>query len=303
MIAAAADAGADYVKMQTIFADDLTDRPRFEEGETGEDGEPKVIKRPYASERERLSALELSEEDHRFFIGECIRHHVTPFTTVFSRNRVPFVAALPWPEKIVKVASYDCGSLPLIGELCDRFDHLVISTGASTDEEVEQTAAFLQERQKTFTFLHCVTSYPNALDQCHLRRMAWLRELGGNVGWSDHTAADTDGVKASMVAIAEGAEWIERHFTILDRSETKDGKVSITPDQLRELSAFGRLSRDEQRRIARSLPEYETIMGVAQREMTATERRNRDYYRGRFASNIGGEWVYNWEEKPVFPAS
>ena len=59
MVAAAAEAGATYVKMQTIFIDDLTKRERFEDGANG-----KSIVRPYAPEYERLKKLDLPPEAH-----------------------------------------------------------------------------------------------------------------------------------------------------------------------------------------------------------------------------------------------
>ncbi|MEK7575791.1 MAG: general stress protein, partial [Patescibacteria group bacterium] len=54
MIKAASDAGADYVKGQIIFSEDLTYRPRFEEGVVEEHGIRKSIKRPFAPELERM---------------------------------------------------------------------------------------------------------------------------------------------------------------------------------------------------------------------------------------------------------
>ena len=42
------------------------------------------------------------------------------------------------------------------------------------------------------------------------------------------------------------------------------------------------------------------MIGQPTRELSHTELLNRDYYRGRFASRVDGEWVYNWEDKPAF---
>jgi len=210
MIHAAAEAGAHYVKMQTIFSDDLTNRDRFENGATDPDGMVQVIKRPYAAERERLRKLDLTKEDHLFFIEECGGYKVIPLTTVFSRIRIPFVASLPWPERTVKVASYDCASFPMLRELCASFDHLIVSTGASHDEEIMEASRLVKKLGKKLTLLHCVTSYPNTLDMCHLARMEWLRTYADSVGWSDHTLVKRDGIKAAKAALALGAQVIER---------------------------------------------------------------------------------------------
>lgn len=296
MIAAAAENGADIVKSQMIFSADLTHRPEFDEGKTGPDGTLLKIKRPYASEYERLKKLDLTEDDHRFFIEECKKRKVLPMTTVFSRNRVPFTASLPWPARIVKVASYDCASYVMIQELAEHFDHLYISTGATLEDEIKKTATILKDAQKPFTFFHCVTSYPNTLDMCNFRRIAWLRQFTDSVGWSDHTLVARDGITATKAAIALGANVVERHFTVLESDQTKDGPVSITPKHLKELREFAGLDQKTQLQVAqKEIPDWEIILGSQTRDLTHTELLNRDYYRGRFASNVDGKWVYNWE--------
>ncbi len=303
MVKAAAEAGADIVKMQSIFADDLTRREEFEEGETFSDGTVKTIKRPYRTEFDRLSKLDLTLDDHRHFIELCVKYGVTPMTTIFARHRVREIGALPWPVRVVKIASYDCASIPFIKELARYFDSFIISTGATYDDEIKRTAELLRGLGKTFSFLHCVTSYPNELSICNLARMRWLRQFTPEVGWSDHTLVARDGIIAAKAAIFLGADYVERHFTILPADKSKDGPVSITPALLKELSDFRHLSKEGQRaNLAKTLngtmPDWEKkLRGVETREMTRTELLNRAYYRGRFASSrAGGGHLFNWEE-------
>jgi len=222
-------------------------------------------------------------------------------TTVFSRRRIPLALSLPWQgEKLVKVASYDCASLPLLRELAENFDRMIVSTGATFDDEIQKAASLLKESGKLFAMLHCVTSYPNTLAMANLSRITWLKQFASEVGWSDHTLVERDGIKAAKFALYLGADYVERHFTILPASETKDGPVSITPGLLRELAEFNRMSRDEKRRVIEAeIPEWQIMLGHAERDMTHTEMLNRDYYRGRFASFINGSWVHNWEDRPA----
>jgi len=301
LIHAAKENGADIVKGQVIFAEDLTHRARFDEGVVEDNGVRKAIARPYKAEFDRLKGLDLTEDDYRFFVEEAKRAGITPMLTVFSRKRIPLAASLPWgKERLVKVASYDCGSHKMIEELANHFDTLIVSTGASFPEEIEKTAALLKEKKKNFALLHCVTSYPNTLSMAHLSRMDYLRTLSKEIGWSDHTLVSRDGIIASKVALMLGADYIERHFTVLPSDKTKDGPVSITPAMLKELSAFAKLSKTEQRAIVeKEYPEWRTLLGDAKRDMTHTEMMNRDYYRGRFASKVGNEWIHNWEDKSV----
>ncbi|MEK9174677.1 MAG: N-acetylneuraminate synthase family protein [Patescibacteria group bacterium] len=93
MIYAAKENGADIVKGQLIFSDDLTHRPRFDEGEEEHNGVRKTIKRPYQAEFDRLKTLDLSEDDHRFFMDEANKVGITPMLTVFSRRRISLAMA------------------------------------------------------------------------------------------------------------------------------------------------------------------------------------------------------------------
>jgi sialic acid synthase SpsE len=171
-----------------------------------------------------------------------------------------------------------------------------VSTGASYDEEIVKAAKVLANR--TFAFLHCVTIYPTPLSELHLRRIDWLRQYAPIVGFSDHTLYERDGLTGTKAAIWYGAEIIERHFTILDRTKTKDGPVSISPDDVRELVAFAEASKADQRAELRErISDIEVVLGKPTREMSEAELKNRDYYRGRFATKVDGETVYNWEER------
>jgi N,N'-diacetyllegionaminate synthase len=296
MVWAAAEAGATYAKVQSMLADDLTFRERFEDGRR--EGDRQVaIQRPYQAEYDRLKPMDLSDKAHGLFVEECRKAGIMPLTTIFSRSRIPFVASLGM--QAVKVASYDCGSFPMLRELRERFPYLIVSTGATLDEEIEAAAKVLAGH--TFSFLHAVTIYPTPLDELHLRRMAYLRQLTPSVGLSDHTLVARDGIKASVVAMNLGADVIERHFTLLAVDKTKDGPVSIRPAELKQLVELSRMGEIELKEYVRDeIPEYPHMLGVEHRPLSDVELLNRDYYRGRFASRVGSEMVYNWEERPVF---
>ena len=97
-----------------------------------------------------------------------------------------------------------------------------------------------------------------------------------------------------------GAEYIERHFTILKPNESRDGQVSITPQHLRELTQFANMSRDQQKvYLDEKVPEFQSMLGSETRELSHAELLNRAYYRGRFATHVGGKVVYNWEDTEI----
>lgn len=293
MIHAAAENGADYVKIQAIRSHELTYRDRFEEGLIDPDGTIRAIKRPYQAEYNRLSKLDLSLDTEAWFVEECIRAGVASMTTAFTRTAAREVKDLGYDA--VKVASYDCRSYPLLSDLRQWWSRIFVSTGATYDHEIAEAAEVL--KGVDYSFLHCVTIYPTPMSEQNLRRISWLRRFTPNVGFSDHTLVARDGLWASKVALALGASCIERHYTVLETDQTKDGPVSISPAMVRELREFADLSRYEQMQIVRrEYPRWEETLGSPNRPLSHAEVLNRDYYAGRFASKIGETVVFNWED-------
>lgn len=300
MIEAAAKAGATHGKMQSISADTVTYRPQFEEGLTV-DGKVKSIKRPYLPEFNRLRGLEISESDTSRFIRICQDNGLVPMTTCFARSHVRALADAGF--RSIKVASYDCASFPMLKELRANFPEVIVSTGATYDDEIIHAAELLDNAN--YAFLHCVTLYPTPLNSMHLARMDWLRTLAPRVGFSDHSLLKRDNLIASKAALAMGAEIIERHFTILDPSETRDGPVSVNPAALADLVAFTKLTIEERKaELDKHHPNWTETIGQSKRSLSDEELLNRDYYRGRFASprpeSVNGmRMIFNWEETPI----
>jgi len=300
MVEAAASAGATHGKMQTIFADTIAFRPQFEDGLI-QNGEVKSIKRPYLKEYNRLKNLEISSSNTKKFVQICNANGLIPMTTCFVREHVNHIAELGFYS--IKVASYDCASFPLLKELSKKFDEIIVSTGATYDDEVIHAAEILKDTN--FSMLHCVTLYPTPLEQMHMARMEWLSTLSPSVGYSDHSLVSDTGLLASKAALALGADIIERHFTLLPPSETRDGPVSVNREQFQELSNFSKLCLDDRlSKMDKDYPNWRIVIGQKYRELSDGELLNRDYYRGRFASprketRMGDRMIYNWEGVPL----
>jgi sialic acid synthase SpsE len=304
MVDAAVEAGATHVKIQHIHVRNLTFRPQFEEGNEFR-GKQMSIKRPFEAEYNRLKGLELTKNESKQFVDYVKSKNAVPMTTCFTRDSIQDLIDEGYES--VKVASYDCASYQLLRELAANFKEVIVSTGATFNNEVEKANAILKESGVDYCMLHCVTLYPTPLSEMHLAKMDWLKGFSKKVGFSDHSLVERDGVFASKAAIAAGAEVIERHFTILEKDETKDGPVSIKPHHMRELSDFSILSKEEQtEEMEAALPNWKLeLQGDVNRKLSYAELMNREYYRGRFASpridgvNDSKYMIFNWEETAV----
>jgi|TARA_R110000851_G_scaffold101065_4_gene217055 sialic acid synthase SpsE len=257
MIKAAA-VDSDILKIQSIKADTLTKREEYEEF------------RPYEGEYKRLKGIELSWEDEKFFIDKCKEHGVESMTTLFTPNHTEYFNSLGYDN--LKLSGY---SIPAFGYgklLKDiNFKTLYFSASSLTLDEISKTVINLKEMNIDFYLLGCTCVYPTPLEKANLQNIDFYRFYFGldRIGYSDHSNPHDDNLLTAKLAIFQGIDVLERHFTILEIDETRDGKVSMTPSMLAELKRFSMLSQKEQ---------YIEI-----NEFNKQQEHNHDYYRGRFA--------------------
>lgn len=135
-----------------------------------------------------------------------------------------------------KVASGDITFKQLLHEIGLTGKDVYLSTGASTVAEYRQAVEWIGH-DRVLPFI-CTLAYPTPWDQAHLDRVRfWRQEVGGEVGWSDHTT----GAEALAVAKEMGAVVAEKHFTITPGAggEGGDHDFAITPDALKQFTDGG----------------------------------------------------------------
>jgi sialic acid synthase SpsE len=295
MVHAAAEAGAHFAKIQSMRIENLTYRKRFELGLI-EGGVTKVIKRPYRSEYSRLKNLMLSEKDHQYFIEICKKYKITPLTTIFTQDRIKFLESLKLSH--IKISSFDCPSIGLLEKLSkSSFRNIILSTGASFNHEIILAKKIL--KKKKLSLLHCISIYPTPIELANINRIHYLKSINEDVGLSDHSNPDHFGHMVAACALEIGINYIERHFTILDKKKTKDGIVSVNPKQLKELVKISKYSKPKVKEYLISnvgSKNKKLILGNKYRELSNLELLNRDYYQGRFAAKRKKKYYFNWEK-------
>ena len=175
MVAAAAKAGANAVKFQSYRAEYLV-HPSVEI--------PPSANQPYATQLEKFRALELDWPVYEALFAQCIDLGVDFLTTPFDPDLVTrFAPHMP----AVKIASGDLTFRQLVRKAAATGLPVLLSTGASTLEEIHTAAADIPEAQRAI--LHCVSLYPLPDAAVNLRAIDTLAEAfpGAVVGYSDHT--------------------------------------------------------------------------------------------------------------------
>jgi N-acetylneuraminate synthase len=159
---------------------------------------------------------------------------IEAFSSPFDRGAVDFLEGLNCP--IYKIASLETGDVDLISYAASTGKRMIISTGASTLEEIERAVEAAGLVRDKLTLLVCTSSYPAEPADAHVNRITTLREkFNVDVGLSDHTL----GIGVSVAAIALGATVIEKHLTIKRSDGGHDAAFSLEPEEFKLLVEEG----------------------------------------------------------------
>jgi N-acetylneuraminate synthase len=253
----ASKAGASAVKFQTYTADTMTlDTDAFS---VSGDHELWGGRRLYELYQEASTPWDW----HPTLFARCRELGVIPFSSPFDLSAVDFLESLNAP--MYKIASLETGDHRLIKAVAETGKPLIISTGATELQEIEELVQVVKDAgNNNLTLLVCTSSYPSDPQDAHLNRMKTLRDrFGVKVGLSDHTL----GIGVSIAAIALGATAIEKHLTLRRADGGADGAFSMEPEEFATLVKEGKAaaqalgnsgwsmqdSEKESRRLRRSL--------------------------------------------------
>jgi len=127
-----------------------------------------------------------------------------------------------------KIASADLTNHALLEAAARTGKPLLISTGMSLEQEIQESVALLREKSALFALLQCNSTYPAPMRDINLAYMDRLKEIShGPVGYSGHER----GYEVCIAAVARGAKIIEKHFTLDRTMEGNDHRVSLLPDE------------------------------------------------------------------------
>lgn len=224
---AAADAGADAVKLQLFRADLLMSRASRLATYQAEAGESDPLA--------MLRRLEMPIKAMEPVVALAHDRGIHAIVTVFSTELVEEAERLPWDA--YKTASPDVIHRPLLERLAATGRPLIISTGASEPGEIERALGWLRRARERTALLQCVSSYPTPPEHAELGGIQALRALfDGPVGYSDHTAS----IETGATAVALGAHILEKHFTYSRAATGPDHAASLEPRALAEYVCLAR---------------------------------------------------------------
>lgn len=155
-----------------------------------------------------------NEEDYIKIANHCNKIGIDFLSTPFDLDSVDFLDHL---VKLHKISSSDITNYPLLKKVAKTGKKILLSTGASTIQEVGKAVEVIKlQGNSNIVLLHCILNYPTDNKNAHLRMIEDLKQFGYEVGYSDHTLPDS-GMIILTTSVMLGATYIEKHFT-LDKS-------------------------------------------------------------------------------------
>lgn len=224
LIEAAANAKADAVKFQVF--------------------RPETIYVPNAGTSNYLAEAGIKEEITDIFqdlampydmiaqlADHCAKFRIDFLATAFSVQ--DFEQIDPY-VKLHKIASYEIGHTHLIEKAAASRKPLLLSTGASTEEEIAWAVDYFYSLGGTqLILLQCTASYPAPNETLHLATIPWLKKrYRVQAGLSDHSR---DPLLAPVAATALGGVVIEKHFTLHNLLPGPDHFFAVTSDELSQM--------------------------------------------------------------------
>ncbi len=178
---------------------------------------------------EYRAALEFNDRQLRELYGHAQSLGLQWFASCWDVASVGRLARIS--RECIKVASAAVTNRPLLEAIArERFEHIIMSTGMSSEAEIEEADSILAHSCKHYTLMYAVSVYPCPDVSVNLARLRRLT-FGDSLGYSGH---ETD-LLPSLLAAAMGATYIERHVTYDRNAEGSDHKASLEPMELAEL--------------------------------------------------------------------
>ena len=232
MVKEAKDAGCDAVKFQSYKADTIASKNSPAYWDTNEE--------PTTSQYELFKKFDsFGEEEYKEIADYCREIGILFLSTPFDFASIDYLDKF---MDVYKISSSDLSNIPFIQKIAQKGKHIIISTGASTLDEIKLAIDTIENENDDYVkgkaeigIMHCVLSYPTDNSDANLLMIKNLKDLypSYDIGYSDHTKPD-ENMLILTTAYLYGATILEKHYT-LDKTLTgNDHYHAMDPGDIRK---------------------------------------------------------------------
>lgn len=174
----------------------------------------------------------INEELTSIKFWEAIKDYCDSIDIEFMTTPMSKMAAMKVNDLVKrwKVSSADIVDFELLEYLKSTGKLIILSTGMSTDEQIEKAVKFLGDQIQYINY--CISLYPCPVYKIDLSNLLLLaaKYLKG-VGFSDHSLS----IEVPSLAVRMGAIAVEKHFTLDRNAYGPDHKVSLLPEEFKQM--------------------------------------------------------------------
>ena len=247
-------ANADYVKFQSFCHQKLVTK------KASKAKYQKVNSTTDESQGKMLQRLQLSKSGHMEILQYCKKKKIKFLSTAFDIDNLKFL--LKKKIDFIKIPSGEITNLPLLKFISKQKKKILLSTGASTLNEISNALKILRIKNKDMTILQCNSAYPTPIKDLNLNILiTFKKKFRCNIGLSDHSLS----LIAPSSAVAMGASVIEKHFTLSRKMIGPDHKSSLEPNELIKM--------------IKNIRETEVSLGSKKKLVTKSEEGNKKIIR------------------------
>jgi N-acetylneuraminate synthase len=170
--------------------------------------------------------IELNIDDYKEIDQYCKTKKIEWFASVWDLNSAEELKEI---SEITKIPSAKLNDKKLLKYVSNNFKKKIISTGMSTQNQIDRAVDILNPQ----VIMHTVSTYPTPVNELNLNYIQYLKSKYPNieVGYSGHEYA----LATTFAAIGIGAKWIERHITLDRHMWGSDQLSSVEPGGLFQL--------------------------------------------------------------------
>ncbi len=175
-----------------------------------------------------LKKYSLSHQEFEKINKYCKKKNITFLSTPFDLESATFLNNINIPA--FKISSSDNDNYLLL-DLIKKFKKpIILSTGMSSNIEINKTIKHLSLQKNKLALLHCVSDYPTKLSETQLFNILNLKKYGYCYGLSDHSL----GIYSSIVALTLGSKIIEKHITLDSNMKGPDHLASLEVSKIND---------------------------------------------------------------------
>tara|TARA_R110000824_G_scaffold139366_8_gene304424 strand:- start:3743 stop:4594 length:852 start_codon:yes stop_codon:yes gene_type:complete len=166
--------------------------------------------------------IEFGEKEFETIDSYCKQKPIDWTASVWDTDSLEFL--LKYDVPFLKIPSALITNIDLVSETAKSKKPVIMSTGMSTLEEVDDAVNAILKYNDNIVVMHTNSSYPTPTNELNLRLITMLKDrYKCVVGYSGHE----EDLEPTVIAIALGAQVIERHITLSHDMWGTDQKASL----------------------------------------------------------------------------